>query len=171
MTVRFLRAKGLILWIILLGLPAVASAQYQIEKAVVSSGGGEAAGGAYSVTFTIGQPAAGGPLVSSSNRAYTGFWVPPQMPITAAGVTVSGRVLDPFGRGISRAFISLTDMRGTKRILTTNTFGYFKFANVPAGETYVLSVSARRYRFESPQAISVMDDVTGLNFHGVVSSP
>jgi len=78
---------------------------------------------------------------------------------TAADVTVSGRVLDSSGRGISRATVTLTDGNGDVRTAITNTMGYFSFSEVDSSETYILQASARGHTFAS-RVISVEDDVT-----------
>ena len=62
---------------------------------------------------------------------------------TAAPVTVSGRVVDNFGRGISKVGLTLTDMHGDGRYATTSTFGYYQFSDVRAGESYVVSVRSK----------------------------
>ncbi|MEO5860084.1 MAG: carboxypeptidase-like regulatory domain-containing protein [Pyrinomonadaceae bacterium] len=78
---------------------------------------------------------------------------------TAADVTVSGRVLDAAGRGLSRATVTLTDGAGNVRTASTNTLGYFSFAEVEAGASYILQATARGYTFSS-KVISVQDDTT-----------
>jgi len=86
--------------------------------------------------------------------------------VTAAGVTVSGRVLTADGRGLARNYVILTDSQGNSRTAMTSTFGYFRFDEVQAGETYVLSVSTKRYQF-APQIVSVNDSITGLDFRAL----
>lgn len=78
--------------------------------------------------------------------------------------SVSGRVVDPAMRGIRAASVVLTDSQGVSRTVTTSTFGYFAFENVPGG-TITISVNSRRYRFTS-QKLSLADDLTELLFEG-----
>ncbi len=82
---------------------------------------------------------------------------------TAALVSTSGRVLSLFGRGIAQARVSLTDAQGQKRTVSTNSFGYYNFNNVEVGQTYILSVSAKRFQFQ-PQVITISEEAVGLNF-------
>lgn len=82
---------------------------------------------------------------------------------TAADVEVSGRVLTPDRRGLRNATVSMTGIDGTKRTVTTSSFGYYRFENAEAGGTYVISVESKRYRF-SPRAIHVADALTDVNF-------
>jgi hypothetical protein len=82
---------------------------------------------------------------------------------TAAGVNVSGRVLLPSGRGINRARVALTDSTGETRAAFTNPFGYYRFEDVRAGETYVFDVKAKHNSFAS-QVIVVNEETNELNF-------
>ncbi len=82
---------------------------------------------------------------------------------TAAGVTVSGRVLDAKGNGIMRARVSMTDSEGNVRTATTNSFGYYSFETVAVGETYIFQVSAKSYQF-SPQVVTVKDSLADFDF-------
>ena len=81
---------------------------------------------------------------------------------TAASVTVSGRVLNGKGKVIDRAEVLLTDMQGNLRAARTNQFGDFRFEGVIAGESYVLSTTAKGYVFE-PRVIGVNEDLTELS--------
>ena len=81
---------------------------------------------------------------------------------TAATVTVAGRVLNG-QRGISRARVTLTDASGSTRSALTNSFGYYSFDEVGAGETYIFSVHSKRYSFAT-QVVTVTKDLTELNF-------
>jgi len=82
---------------------------------------------------------------------------------TAATVSVSGRVVSSVGRGISNAQVSLTDQNGDVRNTRTNTFGYYRFSNVVAGQTYVLNVSHKRYQSVTRVA-SLVEDTSEFNF-------
>jgi len=84
---------------------------------------------------------------------------------TAGAVTVGGRVLTPTGRGIRNVLVTLTDSGGNARTAITSSFGYFSFEDISAGETYIISVSAKRYRFDQPmRVLSVNEDLTGVDF-------
>jgi hypothetical protein len=82
---------------------------------------------------------------------------------TAAGVSISGRVITPQELGLVNASVTLTDLRGESRTTLTRKFGSFYFANLTAGEIYVISIGSRRYTF-MPQIVSPMEDLTGLIF-------
>lgn len=84
---------------------------------------------------------------------------------TASGVTISGRVVTSDGRGIKNAKVTLQGVGSSPMNTTTGTFGYFSFKAVPAGQSYILSVAARRHKFdEASRLIIAMDDLSGLSF-------
>jgi hypothetical protein len=84
---------------------------------------------------------------------------------TAAPVSISGRVATAMGRGISNARVTITNPNGERRLAVTNTFGYYAFADVPAGESYVIEVEARRYTFaRSSLLVSANENLTGVDF-------
>ena len=84
---------------------------------------------------------------------------------TASDATISGRVTDAYGRAISSAAISVQDITGVPKFVYTNTFGYYSVKGLDVGQTYILSVSARRYTFTNPtMLINLGDNVEGANF-------
>ncbi len=88
-----------------------------------------------------------------------------QLAPTAATVSVSGRVTTASGRGIVSIRLSLTDSSGQTRTATTTTFGYYRFTNVNAGETYIITAKGKRFEFAQPtQILNVNEDADGVNF-------
>jgi hypothetical protein len=82
---------------------------------------------------------------------------------TAANVSVSGRVITPQELGLTNALVTLTDMQGNARTVLTRKFGSFRFSDVIAGQTYILSVSSKRYTYTA-RVITVNEDLTEVNF-------
>ena len=82
---------------------------------------------------------------------------------TAASVSIAGRVITPQELGLTGAFVTLTDSNGESRTVRTGKFGNFHFTDVMAGETYILTVSSKRYTY-APQVITVIEDLTELVF-------
>ncbi len=82
---------------------------------------------------------------------------------TAATVSVGGRVLSADNRAVSGAQISMTDQTGNVRLARTNPFGYYSFEEIPAGATYIFSVSHKLYQF-APQVLTINEATDGLNF-------
>lgn len=141
------------------------SGNYQVEKSVIAAGGAASSGGAYSLEATAGQAVAGGPLSGGGFQMFSGFWTPAPLFPTAAPVTISGRVTDRYGRGISDAVISITDQHGAVKATRSNPMGFFLLSGVASGETYLLRASARRIMLADPQRlISVVDDLSEINF-------
>ncbi|MBS1797390.1 MAG: carboxypeptidase regulatory-like domain-containing protein [Acidobacteria bacterium] len=80
---------------------------------------------------------------------------------TAAGVAVGGRVLTSAGTGLAQASVTLTDANGAARSALTNSFGAFRFDDVPAGAVYTLEVRHKTSRF-APRVLTVTDELTDL---------
>jgi hypothetical protein len=88
---------------------------------------------------------------------------------TAANVSLSGRVLSAEGAGIARAFVTLTDSAGNTRTSGTNLFGYYRFDEVRAGDTYILTVNNKKYLFaDSPRVVNVQENLSDIDF---IASP
>ncbi len=86
---------------------------------------------------------------------------------TSAPVTISGRALTERGHAISGARINLVDSSGDVRVALTNRLGYYTFSDLDAGETVILEISHRRYRFAHPtQVYTPVDDLFEINFVG-----
>lgn len=83
--------------------------------------------------------------------------------ITAANVSISGRVFTPNGRGLPNATVFLTNQAGDVKTARTNMLGYYRFEGIESGGTYTANVLSKVYQF-TPQIITVNDDLTNLNF-------
>lgn len=77
--------------------------------------------------------------------------------------SVSGRVLRANGRGIARTYITATDENGSTVESLTNAFGYYSFAALPVGRSYVFAASHKMHSFE-PRIIVLEDNLLGLDF-------
>jgi len=162
--ILFLFFLSLSLCVAAVNLRAQTNATYQIEKAVVASGGAASAGGTYALESTAGQPLAGGFLHGPGFSEYSGFWTPVFAP-TAANVTIGGRVLTPHGQGIRSARLMLTGPDGSIRFSSTGSFGFYRFNDIPVGATYVLTVFSKRFAFTNPtRVVTVHDQLENLDF-------
>ena len=84
---------------------------------------------------------------------------------TAASITVSGRAVNAKGRGIANVRVVLTDATGTAQVAVTNPFGYYRFSEIAAGQTIVLSVSAKRFTFaETTRILNAAENLGEINF-------
>ena len=84
---------------------------------------------------------------------------------TAADTSISGRVTDTNGRGISRATINVTDALGATRNVITNSFGYFIINEIETGEAVIIQAFHKRYKFNA-QVITPLQNITDFNIVG-----
>ena len=111
-------------------------------------------------TFPVITLTTGGP--GSNNHTFdVGFRSTP----TAANVSLQGRVMLQAGIGIRNVRVTLTEQDGTQHYAITGTFGYYRFTDLRAGQTVVVSVVAKRYTFSEPdRVVSLQDNLTDFNF-------
>jgi hypothetical protein len=85
---------------------------------------------------------------------------------TAANVSASGKVTDAAGFGLSRTLVTIQNTSsGATRSVYTNSFGNYRFDDLPAGDFYIITVSNRKYTFETDtQAFVLNDAVENVNF-------
>lgn len=81
---------------------------------------------------------------------------------SAATVLVGGRILTSAGSGIARARVTITDRNGSSRSTISNSFGYYRFDDIQAGEIYTISVVSKRYSF-APIVRQIFDSVEDLD--------
>jgi hypothetical protein len=154
-------------WLILsvASISAQSGGNYTITQSVVTGGGGPGGGGTIAFNGTAGQPAAG---ASSSGGGFSvrgGFWAPVSLSPTAASVSISGKVSTAAGNGIRNAQITLTAPNGTTRNAVSGSLGYYLFDDVPAGQTYIVSISSKRFTFALPSiVIDAGADFDGADF-------
>ncbi|MEQ1642146.1 MAG: choice-of-anchor Q domain-containing protein [Pyrinomonadaceae bacterium] len=79
---------------------------------------------------------------------------------------VNGRVLTATGLGLRNATVTLMDMQsGVIQNVTTSSFGYYAFENIPVDRSYTIAVGSRRFRF-APRNLQLVNDLTGIDFIG-----
>jgi hypothetical protein len=83
-------------------------------------------------------------------------------PPTAAGVSISGRVKTGCDQIVSQATVILSGQDGQIRTALANQFGFYHFADVPAGEFYVISIRHKTYDF-TPLFIFPLNDLTDFD--------
>ena len=84
-----------------------------------------------------------------------------------SNVEISGRVTTPDGRGLRNATVTISDQSGLSRTVTTSSFGYYMFADVRTGESYLLRVASRRYRYTPLAIINANENIVGADFVGL----
>ena len=81
---------------------------------------------------------------------------------SASEGVINGRVLSPFGAGIRNTRVTAIDTHGNAVSTTTSSFGNFQIAGLVQGETYVVRVESKRYRFAA-QTVSVSGSAVSLD--------
>lgn len=115
-------------------------------------------------SFTASNPAGATSNAAGNPVANLGWEMIIAAP-TAGNVSVGGRVTNQYGRGVSRAIVTMTDGAGAVRSAQTNYSGFYKFEDVTVGETYVVRARAKRLEF-APQVLNINDEMSDLNFAG-----
>ena len=81
---------------------------------------------------------------------------------TAATASISGRVF-----GTTRATVTLIRANGEIRSTKTSSFGYYRFEDLPVGETYIIQPSAKGVNFSpSSLIINLNENIEDQNFVG-----
>lgn len=85
---------------------------------------------------------------------------------SAAPASINGRVTTSTGRGIAKAYLTLSggDLKAPVVVLT-NPFGYYRFQDVTTGQSYFVSVYSKRHTFENPTRVFTHgDELFGVDF-------
>jgi uncharacterized delta-60 repeat protein len=111
-------------------------------------------------TVVAGLSASGPALIPYENPVFSvaRLTAPP-----ASAVGISGRVTRPDGRAVPNAFLTIDVGGGTIVTALTNPFGYYLFVNVPTGQTYTISVRAKRFVF-TDRSVFVGDQIANFDF-------
>lgn len=88
--------------------------------------------------------------------------------VSAAGATINGRITDQRGRGLKHIVVMLAGGALEEPIYaTTSAFGYYRFEDVPAGNTYILTAFSKNYVFDqSSLVINLNNDFSDADFVG-----
>ncbi|MGH9946492.1 MAG: SdrD B-like domain-containing protein [Pyrinomonadaceae bacterium] len=121
------------------------------------------------VTNPPGSPAGTFPVISlttggvgANNHTFdVGFILSP----SAANVSLIGRIMTAEGRGIRNVQVYLLEQDGTQHSALSSSFGYYRFDDIEAGQSVVVSVSAKRFEFPNPVRLITLDDnIEGFDF-------
>lgn len=93
-------------------------------------------------------------------------WTLGNLAPTAASASIGGRILTPNGGGIKGAAVVLTGGSLPAPVYAqTNNFGAYRLPEVPVGQTYVITVSSKRYSFSNPsQIVNLQENLADLDF-------
>jgi hypothetical protein len=163
---RLIATYFLLLALAVIAVPQQTGGDFAITASVIAGGGGRSTSGPFAIDATIGQEAAGARPSSGAFALSNGFWNFAASAQPNDGVSVSGRVFTPQGLALRNAIVVMTDPLGAQRQATTSSFGVYQFDNVVPGQTYIMSVRSKRYRFAA-QFTSVSNDLTNVDFVGL----
>ncbi|MGI8640805.1 MAG: cohesin domain-containing protein, partial [Pyrinomonadaceae bacterium] len=114
---------------------------------------------------TFRETASAPPNVMELPTTFTNGMVTINAAPTAASVSVVGRAITQTGRGIRNIVITMTDSQGNTRTATTSSFGYYRFEDVRAGETYIFTARGKRFTFARDTIVrSITEDTNSINF-------
>ena len=163
----------IVLLVLHLALPARAQTNeflgsggsFILEKQVVAGGGNQMQQSLMDQSGTAGQAIAGYKSSGGNFSLYSGFWTPENLAPTAANVVVGGQIKTADGRGIKNVLVTITFPGGQTRTAVSGAFGYYRFADIPAGEIYLFSVLAKRFTFaQASQTRQILDDTQDIDF-------
>jgi hypothetical protein len=85
---------------------------------------------------------------------------------TAASLSIGGRTTDARGKGLARTQVTIQNIvTGETQTVYTNSFGYYRADNLPAGDFYIVSVSNKRFVFLQPTKSFMLNEaVENLDF-------
>lgn len=89
-----------------------------------------------------------------------------QLEPSAAPASITGRVATQSGRGISGAVVTIFNTAtGESQSYLTNSFGYYRFNDLPVSDFYVMTVSHKRYLFlEASRSFTLEEDMFNMDF-------
>lgn len=85
---------------------------------------------------------------------------------SSSNASIKGRVITVGGRAIRDAVVTIAGGRLPEPITKkVSSFGYYIFEDIPVGETYIISVSSKRYFFSQPsRVINLQEDIVDIDF-------
>ncbi len=140
---------------------------FDLSHNVIAGGGGSTStGGTYIVDGTVGQPLAGTQSTGGAFNLRGGFWAFGSFVPTAASASITGRIRTIDGRGIRNVRLTLVNAQtGAAFYALSSSFGYYRFGQIPAGQSYILTVGAKRFTFNpNSRIITLFDDLANEDF-------
>lgn len=164
------RSRFLIAFILLLSFAFATMAQtgggFDLSQNVIAGSGGNSTSEQFAVDGIAGQMVEGTLSFGGAFNLRSGFWAFIASTPTGASVYVSGKVQTSDGRGIGKVTISLQGINNEPpRYAVSNPMGYFVFYEVPVGETYLLTASAKQHQFIQPtQMLFLVQEINDVMF-------
>jgi NADPH-dependent curcumin reductase CurA len=142
-----------------------AGGNYKLDQSVVATGGGASSAGTFKIEGTTAQAIAGTNSTGPNSTFKGGFWTVQPLAPTAASLSIRGRITRADGTGVRNVSVTLSGLGGAPLTALTGSFGYYEFAQIEAGQTVVISVSAKRLTFAQPtMVLNITEDMSGIDF-------
>ena len=126
----------------------------------------DASGGAGQQNTTVDIPLRTANIILEEGESVTCTFV--NAVPTASTAVVSGRIFDIYGSAVRDVIVSVTSSGGETRSTRTNNFGAYRFTELPVGQSYVITVTSRRYTFAvDTRIIVLMDDLSDQDFTAI----
>lgn len=139
---------------------------YDLSHSVIAGGGSRSTGGTFTLNGTIGQSSAGAVSAGGGYALRSGFWASDALAPTAASASISGQIKNANGRGIRNVRLTLTNAETGETVRAiSSSFGYYSFDGVRVGQTYILTVFAKRFSFNpNTRVIALLDNSSDEDF-------
>jgi hypothetical protein len=139
---------------------------FDLSHNVIAGGGSRGVGGQFTVEGTTGQNLAGTLSGGGSYRLRGGFWAFEALAPTAAAVSISGQIRTAHGSGITSVRLVLLNIAtGETFHAISSSFGHYRFDEITVGQTYILTIIAKRFVFEpNTRIFTLLDELTDENF-------
>ena len=154
-----------VLFLLATAVTAQSGGQIAVTESAIANGGGNSSAGQFATSVTAGQTVAGGNVSGGQYAVQAGFWKP-AFPPSAALASISGRISTDGGTGIKNVILSIRDAsNGVVMTTITGPFGYYSFDGLEVGQTYIISLTAKRFTFaSSPMLITLDAEISGLDW-------
>lgn len=88
---------------------------------------------------------------------------------SAASATISGRVINSSGRGLKGVLITATALSTGEKLYTSpDSYGIYRFEDLPVGDSYLITIKSRYFRFEPDSRIITLNgDFADVDFTAV----
>jgi len=83
--------------------------------------------------------------------------------LASPGTSVSGRVSQSGGRGVTNAIVTITDESSVSRQAMTDRFGQYSFDHIAIGHSYTMTAAQGRFHFE-PITVVVTGSISNADF-------
>ncbi|HMJ08953.1 MAG TPA: S8 family serine peptidase [Pyrinomonadaceae bacterium] len=105
-------------------------------------------------------------IIVEAGEEITCTFTSQQITPTAGRATLGGRVVNSFGRGVHGVTLYLySGNGGPPQLALTNSFGYYRFTDLPVGVLYIVGVQqSRRTVSNNVRSLTLNDDTTDVNF-------